>query len=294
MAKPDILQAARKEVLLFDGGIGTQLQALGLPIGAAPEAWNEAHPDRVARVHRAYREAGAQILTTNTFGGSPKKLQLGQVEGDPEQINRRAAEIAAQVIGDQGWVAGSIGPSGAMLMMEEITADELFSGFQVQAHGLAAGGADLIMVETMSDLEEARIAVAAARSACSLPVFLSLTFSPGQRGYRTMMGLDIPTAAAALAESQIDVLGCNCGTGIEDAIHIVREMAAHWPGLILCEPNAGLPALVDGHTVYQETPEVMAARLPELVAAGARLVGGCCGTTPAHIAAFHITLTGRA
>lgn len=294
MAKPDILQTARKEVLLFDGGIGTQLQALGLPIGASPEAWNADHPDRVARVHRAYREAGAQILTTNSFGGSPKKLHIGQVAGDPELINRRAAEIAAGVIGDQGWVAGSIGPSGAMLMMGEISAEELHNGFQIQARGLAAGGADLIMIETMSDLEEAQIAVAAARSVCSLPVFLSLTFSPGQRGYRTMMGVDIPTAAAAIAEAGVDVLGCNCGTGIEDAIHIVREMAAHWHGIILCEPNAGLPALIDGHTVYQETPEVMAARLPDLVAAGARLVGGCCGTTPAHIAAFRTILSSGA
>ena len=289
--KNDILAAAEENTILFDGGIGTQLQELGLPIGSSPEMWNERHPERVAKVHRAYLDAGARVLTTNSFGGSPAKLKLGLVEGDPEQINFLAARIARDVAGEKAWVAGSIGPTGALLMMEPLLEDEIFSGFQIQARGLSRGGADLIMIETMSDLSEALLAITAARSVCTLPVAVSMTFSPGQRGYRTMMGIDIHEAAVTLSAAGIDVLGCNCGTGIDAAIGMVKEIAAAWKGLILCEPNAGLPVLVDGKTVYAETPEMMAAKIPGLVQAGAHFVGGCCGTTPAHISAFQLQLS---
>lgn len=288
----DILSAAKAGPVLFDGAIGTQLQACGLPIGSSPESWNQLHPDHVAAVHSAYLDAGAQVLTTNTFGASPHKLRTDGVEGDPEEINRLAASIARAAAGSKAWVAGSIGPTGTMLMMGDLSEEEIHAGFLRQARGLASGGADLIIIETMSDLTEALLALKAARSVCDLPVFVSLTFSPGQRGYRTLMGVDISQAAGALAEAGASVLGCNCGTGIDDAILIVREMARHWQGPILSEPNAGLPQLIDGKTCYRETPEMMAAKLPELIGAGARFVGGCCGTTPDHIRAFRHQLKG--
>ena len=284
--KPAILAAAKQHVLLFDGGIGTQLQALGLPIGSSPDIWNQRHPEHVASVHQAYKTAGAQILTTNSFGASPFKLKAEGLEDEAEQINLLAARIAYDIMANQGWIAGSIGPTGALLVMGDITEDEMYDGFSLQAKALASGGADLILIETMSDLTEARLAIRAARSACDLPVFVSFTFSPGLRGYRTLMGVDIPQAAEALRAEGITVFGCNCGTGADDAIRIVEEMARNWDGLILCEPNAGLPELVDGKTVYRETPEIMAAKLPVLVKSGANFVGGCCGTSPAHTKAF--------
>ncbi len=291
--KTEILTAVKEGAILFDGAIGTQLQARGLAIGSSPESWNRLHPDLVASVHRTYLQAGAQVLTTNTFGGSPHKLFTDGVEGDPEEINRLAAAIAREAAGDQAWVAGSIGPTGTMLMMGEVGEEEILEGFLCQARGLATGGADLIVIETMSDLTEALLALKAARTVCDLPVFVSLTFSPGQRGYRTLMGVDVSQAAAALAKAGAAVMGCNCGTGIDDAIHIVREIAVSWKGPVLAEPNAGLPQLIDGKTSYQETPEKMAARLPELIGAGAVFVGGCCGTTPDHIRAFHHQLKGE-
>ncbi|HNW60700.1 MAG TPA: homocysteine S-methyltransferase family protein [bacterium] len=288
--KQDLLDAARERTILFDGGLGTQLQARGLPVGSSPESWNRLHPEHVRAVHQAYLEAGAQVLTTNSFGASPHKLGMDKVEGDAEEINFTAAHLARTVAADRAWVAGSMGPTGIMVAMGEIPADEIVAGFALQARGLARGGADIILVETMSDLEEAMLAIRGARAGCSLPVLVSFTFAPGQRGYRTMMGVNAAQAAAALAGAGVAAMGCNCGTGIDDAIAIVREIRREWEGPILCEPNAGLPELVDGATRYRETPEKMAARIPELISAGAGLVGGCCGTTPDHILAFRSIL----
>ncbi len=288
--KKSILDAAREGVILFDGGIGTELQALGLPIGQAPEGWNLQHPDRVAQVHQAYVNAGAHVLTTNTFGGSPHKLTSAKIVEDAGLINRRAAEIARKCAGEKVWVAGSMGPSGAMLMMEEVSEEELFQGFLIQAENLVRGGADCIIIETMSDLQEALIALRAAKQVCGVPVIASLTFAAGQRGYRTMMGVDTTAAVPALSQAGADVLGCNCGTGAEDAIEIIKEMRKQTNLPLLAEPNAGLPQYVDGRTVYKESPEIMAGKIPALIAAGANFIGGCCGTTPAHIAAFQACL----
>lgn len=291
--RPDIFQALKQRTLLFDGGLGTQLQARGLPVGTSPELWNQLHPEQIAAVHQDYLQAGADILTTNSFGASPHKLQMDQVPGDPAEINRIAAGIARKVAGEHAWVAGSIGPTGIMLALDDHPVEAIQAGFERQARGLAEGGADFILIETMSDLAEALLAIRGARAGCSLPVLASFTFSPGQRGYRTLMGNAIPEVAAAMTEARVAVMGCNCGTGIEDAIAIVREIHSVWQGPVLAEPNAGLPQLVNGETRYSETPEKMAAKLPALIEAGASLTGGCCGTTPAHILAFHHILSGK-
>lgn len=290
--KRDITMAARQGLLLCDGGIGTQLMALGLPAGEAPEKWNLEYPDRVAHVHQTYIAAGARVLTTNTFGGSPYKLKSAKIDADPGLINRRAAEIACQVAGENAWVAGSIGPTGAMLMMGDLSEEAMYEGFLLQAQNLLLGGADCVIVETMSDLQEALVAVRAAKQAGDKPLLASMTFTAGQRGYRTMMGVDIPTAVRELTAAGADVLGCNCGSGIDDAIHIIRELRTLTSLPLLAEPNAGLPQYVDGQTLFRESPEIMAAKIPALLAAGAQLIGGCCGTTPAHIAAFAEQLKG--
>ncbi|HOT98432.1 MAG TPA: homocysteine S-methyltransferase family protein [bacterium] len=288
--RPDLLLAVQKRTLLFDGGLGTQLQARGLPVGSSPELWNQLHPDQIAAVHQDYLKAGAEILTTNSFGGSPKKLQMDKVSGDPEEINLIAARIAREAAGERAWVAGSVGPTGVILALGDQSEAEIQAGFEQQTRGLARGGADFILLETMSDLGEALLAVRGAQAGCALPIFASFTFSPGQRGYRTLMGNSIPEVAAALANAGVAGMGCNCGTGIEDAIAIVQEIRRVWSGPVLAEPNAGLPQWVDGMMRYNETPEKMAAQLPGLIAAGASAVGGCCGTTPAHILAFHKVL----
>jgi len=291
VTKSDFIAIAKKGAVLFDGGMGTQLQALGLAVGEAPETWNLEHPERVSQVHLAYCEAGAQIVTTNSFGASPYKLVRSGITADAYQINRRAAEIARSAITGSTGVAGSIGPTGAMLMMEEIGEAEMAQGFETQIRGLVDGGVDVLIIETMSDLQEAVIALTACKKISRLPVFCSMTFSPGQQGFRTMMGTDIATAVQTLEKHGAEVLGCNCGIGINQAVKIVQEMRQFTSLPLLAEPNAGLPKLVDGKTVYAETPTMMAEKIPALLKAGAIFVGGCCGTTPAHTSAFRDVLS---
>ena len=289
----DLLAQLKQGIFLFDGGIGTQLQERGLPVGEVPERWNLENPEAVRDVHERYLQAGAQAVTTNSFGGSPHKLKSLSWQDRAYEVNKAAARLAREAAGEHGFVAGSVGPTGALLMMGDIDASAIQAGFETQVTGLADGGADVIIIETMSDLEEATLALRAAKTACRLPVIVSMTFEPGALGFRTMMGIDIPTAVKAIEDEGADVLGTNCGVGIESAIEIVREMRQHTSLPILAEPNAGLPKLVDGKTEYLETPEMMAQKLPELIAAGAQIVGGCCGTTPEHIRAFRKIIGSR-
>jgi len=282
----DFLKRIAENLFLFDGAIGTQLQAHGLKVGEVPEVWNLEHPEIVQEIHSDYVAAGAMALTTNTFGASPYKLKSAGLEDKTYEINKVAAELARKAAGDDIFVAGSVGPTGALLMMGDISSKEMLKGFERQIQGLADGGADVIIVETMSDIDEAKLALKAARYASDLPVIVSITYEPGARGFRTMMGIDIATAVSELEDAGVDVLGTNCGTGIDKAIDIVTEMKKYATRPILAEPNAGLPKLVNGEAVYEETPEMMAKRLPELIEAGARIVGGCCGTTPKHIKLF--------
>ena len=287
MEKNEFLDGLKEGILLFDGGIGTQLQAKGLSVGEAPEAWNLKHPEWVKEIHKAYVDSGARVLTTNSFGGSGHKLEKTGWGDRVHEINFQAAAVARDAAGEKAWVAGSVGPTGEFLQpLGTISPTEMKEGFRLQVQALIEGGADLIIVETMSDLEEASLAVQAARETGDFPVIGSMTFNPGKQGYRTMMGVDIPSAVKRLLDEGVDVVGSNCGNGVEDFIHIVKEMRRETDKPILAEANAGLPELVDGKTVYRESPEMMASRLPELIDAGANIVGGCCGTTPEHIRRF--------
>lgn len=171
-------------------------------------------------------------------------------------------------------------------MMGELSAEDMASGFEVQIRGLVEGGADLIILETFSDMDEITIALQAAKNVTDVPVITSMTFEPGARGFRTMMGTDIPTAVKTLEDAGADILSTNCGTGIDKAVEIVAEMRQNTSMIICAEPNAGLPKLVNGKTTYLETPQQMSARIPDLINAGAQIVGGCCGTTPEHIRLF--------
>ncbi len=283
-------------ILVSDGAMGSLLQWEGLPAGTSPESWNLARPEVVRGVAAAYLAAGSDMVLTNSFGGSPLKLARHGLADRAAEVNRAAAMLAREAAGGEGFVAGSVGPTGRIVVDEggDVTPAELYAAFREQVIGLADGGVDAICVETMSSLAEAIEAVRAAREHTGLPVFCTFSFDLGRRGFRTMMGVSPELAAREAAAAGADVIGTNCGNGIENMIEIVRQMRAAVPDRpILAQANAGMPELVDGVTVYPETPEYMASRVAGLIAAGATIIGGCCGTTPRHIAAIAGVARGR-
>ena len=276
---------AEGRVLISDGAWGTFLHQKGLKAEECPESWNIERPDDVLEIASSYVDAGADIVLTNSFGGSPAKLDGYGLRDKTYELNRAAAEISKEAAGDSALVLGSVGPTGKMVFMGEISEEELLEGLKEQVKGLAEGGVDGIVIETMSDLEEARIAILAAKSISDLDVACTFTFSKTQTGeYRTMMGTGVEEFLAMAKEAGADVIGANCGNGTAGMIEIVKEIRALDPTIpVLVHANAGLPIYEDGKTVFPETPSEMAGQMLALVAAGANIVGGCCGTTPDHI-----------
>lgn len=277
------------EVLVVDGAMGTFLQALGLQPGECPELWCLTHPDEVRSIHRRYREAGSDVVECNSFGGSRYKLRHYGLESRVAEINRAAASLAREVAGDTQHVLGSIGPTGEFMEpYGDETEAAFFDAFAEQARALEEGGADAVIVETMTAIEECCAAIRAVRACTGMTVIASFTFDPQlQGGYASMMGVHPAQFAVAAAEAGAHIVGSNCGLGPDPMIHIVRELRGSVPTLpLLAMPNAGMPELVDGKTVFRETPEMMAQKCIGLHKAGASLIGGCCGTTPAHIAAI--------
>ncbi len=270
--------------VLTDGAWGTQLQARGLAIGEFPDAWNLAHPERVEDVGRAYVQAGSRVILTNTFGANRTRLAEAGLADQAVAINRRGVELSRQAAAGRAKVFASIGPSGRMLMSGDVTPEELREGFGEQAAALAAAGADALVVETMSDLDEAVIAVAAAR-ATGLPVVASMVFDSGRGEDRTMMGVTPEQAAVGLSAAGADVVGANCGQGIAGFVGLCRRFRAATDRPIWIKANAGRPELVGGVAVYQATPASFASHVGALVAAGAGFIGGCCGTSPEFIRA---------
>ncbi len=268
--------------VLTDGSWGVHMQSLGLQPGESPDVWNLTHPDLVAKVAGAYVEAGSRVILTNTFGASRIMLARHGYGDQATAINRAGARISKEAAGDRARVFASIGPSGAMLMMGDVTEQDLSNAFIEQAQALAEGGADGIVIETMSDLEETKLAVAAAR-ATGLPVVASMTFDSGKNKDRTMMGVTPEQAAVELTEAGADVIGANCGQGIESYVTICSRLHAATTLPIWIKPNAGLPEMVDGQAVYHTTPEAFASYAPTLSASGASFIGGCCGSNPEFI-----------
>ena len=277
----------QKKILVSDGAWGTMLQSKGLKAGECPEEWNISHPEEVKSIAAAYIEAGADIVLTNSFGGSELKLSGFGYENQTENFNRTAAQLSKEAAKDNVFVFGSVGPSGYLLApLGTITEDQMIANFKIQIKGLSEGGADAILIETMTDLGEAITAVKAAREICELPVFVTMTFDKGKQGYRTIMGTTIEQAVNTLVENNVDVLGTNCGNGIEQIVEIIAEFRQYTDKYLIAHPNAGLPRLVNGETVFDQTPNDMARHVPGLIKAGANIIGGCCGTGPHHIKAI--------
>jgi 5-methyltetrahydrofolate--homocysteine methyltransferase len=284
-----LLSALRRGTpLVGDGAIGTMLMDRGLEVGDCFEAFNIERPEALEEIADLYLEAGAEILTSNTFGGSPLKLRAYSLEGETERINRAGVELLRARAAGRAYVAGDVGPTGAILKPYG-DADEVEVGaaFERQIEALAAAGADLIIIETMMDLREAALAVRAAkRVAPELPVLATMTFDQTPRGFYSVMGSSVQQAAAGLQEAGADAVGSNCGNGIEKMVAIAREFAKHSALPLVIQSNAGLPENRDGRVVYPETPESMAEGARALVRSGVALIGGCCGTTPEHIRAI--------
>jgi len=273
------------KILVSDGAWGTFLQAKGLQPGECPELWNTTHPDDVLDIAQGYIDAGSDMIETNSFGGSKFKLANYGLEDQVYELNKAAAEISRKAAGPDKYVLGSIGPTGKILIMGEVTAEDLYDAFKEQAMALEAGGADAIMIETMTDLEEAIQAIKASKENTACEVFCTMTFDKTvDNTFRSMMGVSPTEMVNQIIEAGAELIGANCGNGIKDMVSIVKEIRENNDEIpVLIHANAGMPIYQDGKTVFPESPEEMADITHELIAAGANIIGGCCGTTPAHI-----------
>jgi 5-methyltetrahydrofolate--homocysteine methyltransferase len=284
-----LLQTLALRPLLCDGAMGTLLIERGLPAGAGSELWTLENPDEVRAVHLAYLGAGCDMLTTNTFGGCRLNLERQGAGLDAFELNEAAARLAREVAGDAAWVLGGMGPYGGFLEPagdgDPVLVQE---AFMEQAQALEAGGADAILVETMSDPAEARLAIEGARGGTGLPVLATFAFDAGTP-YRTMMGASVGQGVGTAIEAGASVVGVNCGKGmsLEDYALLAPQVVHAARGVpVIVQPNAGAPQMVGGRLAYTATPDQMAALVPRLLHAGVRIVGGCCGTSPAHLAAM--------
>ena len=270
--------------LIADGAWGTELAKLGLGIGEVPETWNLGRSADIAAIACSYVAAGADIILTNTFGGNRLKLGKAGLVDQVGVLNQTGVELSRQAAGNEVLVFASIGPTGEFMQpLGLVSEQQMVDCFSEQVRALVDGGVDGFVIETMSDLGEAKAALRAVRENSELPAVVSMTFEQGPAGYATIMGIKPTHAATALTEAGADVVGANCGSGIDVMIGVIGEMARATSLPLWAKPNAGLPELVGGQTVFRETPEQMTAHLPALLDAGARIVGGGCGTTPDHI-----------
>jgi len=274
------------DVLVSDGATGTNLQQRGLARGEATESWVLNRPQEILALAQSFVAAGADLILTCTFGATSIRLQAANLQDHVEAINLRAVEIARQAMSpSKGFVAGSIGPTGQMLQpYGTLSYDEAFAAYKQQAALLAQAGVDLLVIETQFDINEAKAAVMAVRSVSDLPLVCSVSFD---RGKRTMMGVSPAQVAQEIGALAVDLLGINCGRSLEDNLAALKLLRAETDKPLWFKPNAGLPKLDDsGQPVYDVTPSDMAEQVPAWLAAGAQVVGGCCGTSPSHLAAI--------
>jgi 5-methyltetrahydrofolate--homocysteine methyltransferase len=278
----------RGDVIVGDGALGTQLMERGLKHGEPPEVFNLRKPHVLEEIASLYLEAGAEIVTTNSFGASSLRLRQFSMDKDVEEINRSAVQAVRRAVGNEAYVSASVGPTAQMIKPVGDTDPEVvYASFREQISTLLAAGADMICVETMTDLAEATLAIKAVRSLDSkIPVMATMTFGRTPQGFFTLMGTSIQNAAAALESGVANIIGSNCGEGAESMIGIAREFRQYSRLPVAIQSNAGLPIASDAGLVYPETPEYIAGKAVELLNVGVQIIGGCCGTGPEHIRAM--------
>ena len=276
------------EILIADGAMGTMLMEFGLKPGQAPESFNLNRTDLLEQIGRRYVEAAADIIQTNTFGASPLRLALCSLEDKTEEINRNAVLAAKKAAEDRAYVVASCGPSGKLLKpYGDTEPEEIYDSFERQMKALISAGVDAVSIETMSDLPEVALAIKAARAASpSTPVIAAMTFDLTPKGFFTLMGASVEEVARGLERVGADIIGSNCGNGIENMVRIARQFKACSRLPIIIQSNAGIPQMQGDKPTWPETPEFMAEKAKELVSLGVSIIGGCCGTTPEHVRAI--------
>ncbi|HHE39187.1 MAG TPA: 5-methyltetrahydrofolate--homocysteine methyltransferase [Candidatus Cloacimonetes bacterium] len=284
----NMLTELTNKILVGDGAMGTMLFQKGLKQGDAPETVCLNNPEVLEEIAKIYLDAGADIIETNTFGGSPLKLSDYNLQDKTGEINRIAVERVRKAVGEEAYISGSVGPSGKMLKpFGDADPEDIYQSFRRQIKVLIESGIDIICIETMIDLNEAILAIKAVKSISQkIPIITTMTFNETPRGFFTIMGNDIETVSEKLEENRADIIGSNCGNGIENMIKIAHEFKKYTKLPIIIQSNAGLPELKKGKIFYSETPEFFAEKTMELIAAGVSIIGGCCGTTPKHIQAI--------
>lgn len=289
-----LLEKTKEKTIIFDGAMGTLIMAAGVSSVRSPTLLNLEKPELVTDFHKQYFDAGADVVLTNTFGANPIKLKAEKIERPMETINREAVKLARQVCAEGKFVAGDIGPTGKMLPpVGDCTFEEMREAFYQQAKVLIESGVDLIIIETMYSLEEAVGAVHGIRNAGDIILIASMTFNKTERGYFTLMGETVGQCASALEQAGANVLGANCTLGSADMIDLTKEFRASTGKPILIQPNAGKPVMRKGVTYYEQTPSEFAQDARILIAMGADMIGGCCGTNPEFIKALTAALSGN-
>jgi len=294
MPRTSLKKRIKQGTLVLDGAMGTQLIARGIQVGSCNEYLNIDSADIISKIHRAYLLAGCDAVITNTFGANKYALARHGLVEDVARINKVGAQIARQAAGEEKYVLGDIGPSGDFMEpLGALNPDELRDAFAAQAEALLAGGVDGFIIETMTALDETVIAIEAAKSiAGDLPVLASMSFDKAGDSFKTMMGVGVEAAASRIVPLNADAIGFNCGTlSLDQYVALSEEFVAAVRALsddvvISAEPNAGKPELIDGKAVYKVSPEDFAAAAEKIHSAGVRIIGGCCGTSPAHIEAM--------
>ncbi|HEC91845.1 MAG TPA: homocysteine S-methyltransferase family protein [Candidatus Atribacteria bacterium] len=280
-----IMELIKQRIVLFDGGMGTELIKKGLNKGESPELWNEKYPEKIKEVHQAYFEAGADAVMTNSFGGSPIKLKHFNLEKKAYELNKKAAEIARKVKPSGKYVGGSIGPAGQFLKPHgPYEENEFYEAYHLQAKALIDGGVDFILIETQYDLREAKIALEAALAINKVPVFVTMTFNETKKGYFTIMGNSLEQCQYELVKIGAQAIGANCTLDSRQMVGLVRQLKKDEKIPVIIQANAGQPLpQPDGSVKYSQDLDDYVKYIPEIIKEGARIIGGCCGTNPEYI-----------
>ena len=283
-------------ILVADGAMGTMLMERGLKPGEPPESFNLQRTSVLEEIAQLYLDAGADIIQTNTFGASSLKLSSYSLDDRVEEINRNAVRAVRKVVGDHAYVSGSCGPTGRFLKpYGDVEPEVMYHVFEKQIETLITAGVDVVCLETMMDLREITLAIKAAKTVSpATPVMATMTFDRTPKGFYTIMGVSTEAAVKGLEEAGADIIGSNCGNGIDNMVLIAQEFKRYCRRPIIIQSNAGIPVIKDNKPFYSETPEFMAEKAQELIRIGVAIIGGCCGTTPEHISALrrmvdHIT-----